>query len=367
MPPRRKAANANVQENERELIAQLQSGSLPAEQKLRLVKGDVPACVPGTCKANNKANPNCLCGWVPAESGYKKKGLWQRETGILSSFGTDPRVNLRGECTEGQVPCGLNNLGNTCYVNTALQCLFMIPSFRRALFEVQPPVADNKIVQHLRSLFLALAFGPQRSADPSAFAQSLKLDHSTQQKCNQQSESSQNSTDFYELALQVKDLPGLIPSLTMNKAKASNKFAFPLVLDMGLVMASVAQDTGHTRTVTGSDGQPVGMYDLAAVLIHKGTSASRGHYVAHIKDEAGMWWRYDDETVTQLGSFPLGEPSDHGSANTAAAASTKGKGGRLTKRGGGKKGSAASSEDPDYGAVEDESEDEVSGVLAFAL
>eukprot|EP00967_Tisochrysis_lutea_P030358 scaffold35646_cov29-Tisochrysis_lutea.AAC.1 len=64
----------------------------------------------------------------------------------------------------------------------------------------------------------------------------------------------------------------------MNKAKASNKFAFPLELDMGLVMASVAQDTGHTRTVTGSDGQPVGMYDLAAVLIHKGASASRGHY-----------------------------------------------------------------------------------------
>ena len=57
----------------------------------------------------------------------------------------------------------------------------MIPSFRRALFEVQPPVADHKVVQHLRSLFLALAFGPQRSVDPAAFAKCLNLDHSTQQ------------------------------------------------------------------------------------------------------------------------------------------------------------------------------------------
>jgi hypothetical protein len=64
----------------------------------------------------------------------------------------------------------------------------------------------------------------------------------------------------------------------MTKAKASNKFAFPLELDMGVVMASVAQDTGHTSMVTGSDGQPVGTYDLAAVLIHKGSSASHGHY-----------------------------------------------------------------------------------------
>jgi len=32
-----------------------------------------------------------------------------------------------------------------------------------------------------------------------------------------------------------------------------------------------------------------------------------------------MWWRYDDETVTQLGSFPLGDPSDHGSSSSTAA------------------------------------------------
>eukprot|EP00983_Pelagomonas_calceolata_P049865 1141694-Pelagomonas_calceolata.AAC.1 len=96
MPPRRKVANADGGQNERELVVKLETGSLPAEQKLRLaLEGSpAPACV-GSCRGN-KTNPNCLCGWVPGESGFKKKGLWQRESGLLSSLGADPRVNIRG-------------------------------------------------------------------------------------------------------------------------------------------------------------------------------------------------------------------------------------------------------------------------------
>jgi ubiquitin carboxyl-terminal hydrolase 48 len=49
-------------------------------------------------------------------------------------------------------------------------------------------------------------------------------------------------------------------------------------------------------------------YDLAAILIHKGTGANSGHYVAHIKDESnGQWWEFDDETVSKLGLHPFGE------------------------------------------------------------
>ncbi len=45
---------------------------------------------------------------------------------------------------------GLNNLGNTCYVNSALQCLFMVPVFRAAVYAMRPPLADEPVLSQLR-------------------------------------------------------------------------------------------------------------------------------------------------------------------------------------------------------------------------
>ena len=54
---------------------------------------------------------------------------------------------------------------------------------------------------------------------------------------------------------------------TMTKVKASDKFRFPLELDLGAYLP---------HSLTGESAQ----YDLTAILIHKGTSASHGHYGA---------------------------------------------------------------------------------------
>ena len=61
-------------------------------------------------------------------------------------------------------------------------------------------------------------------------------------------------------------------------------------------------------------------YELAAILIHKGTSAHHGHYVAHVSlppsDGGGgggaasspwPWWRFDDDGVSPLAGGPAGK------------------------------------------------------------
>lgn len=169
-----------------------------------------------TCKGNPR-RPDCVCGLVPPEGSFRKKGLWRKDAdALLENLGRDPADLKRLARTH---PAGLKNLGNTCYVNAVLQCLFAIPTFRAAVYRLGPgdtndghtndghandghvndghandghandghatatASRDDTVspVKELRRLFASLQCGGRRFADPARFADSLALETGTQQ------------------------------------------------------------------------------------------------------------------------------------------------------------------------------------------
>lgn len=55
-----------------------------------------------------------------------------------------------------------------------------------------------------------------------------------------------------------------------------------------------------------AQAQPPLQYTLTAIILHRGSSASSGHYVSIVKDERlGVWWKYDDDSVTNMGVHPF--------------------------------------------------------------
>ncbi|KAI3431674.1 hypothetical protein D9Q98_004721 [Chlorella vulgaris] len=338
------------------------SGALTTVDVLRVLKADKPCegLYSKSCKGKG-GNPNCLCNLVPAPGGFRRQGLWTKAADVLGTLGPDPAANLREDRSK---PVGLKNLGNTCYVNSVLQCLYANTAFRRAVYALKQPLADEPIVKELRLLFLSMEHGCSDPVDPEPLAKSLNLDHGVQQdgqefmklflslleakfggqadvqgviqalfrgqsgyltvcqSCQQPSDSSARSDSFYEVDVPVKGFRSLQDSLNsmlmpetmegdnqyscercmkkvdatrqlelrclppmlsfslqrfvfdyakMDRVKVSDKFAFPLTLDLAPIMCRPPS--------------PDLVYQLEAIMIHKGGSATQGHYVAHIKLE----------------------------------------------------------------------------------
>ncbi|KAF6259485.1 hypothetical protein COO60DRAFT_1001184 [Scenedesmus sp. NREL 46B-D3] len=185
MPPGRKAKgkqSEGLDANDARLVLQLldRNEQLSLETLLRVFKLGQTSCPPACGTKGSKGskdNPECFHGLMPAEGSFRKKGLWQKEP-VLGQLGYDPADDER----QGpDVPAGLRNLGNTCYVNAAMQFLQAIPEFRHALYVLEPELAEQDVIRQLRDLFIELHFGPRRYVDPEPFANSLQLNHAIQQ------------------------------------------------------------------------------------------------------------------------------------------------------------------------------------------
>jgi len=98
-------------------------------------------------------------------------------------FGVNPEAPLVA------APCGVENLGNTCYLASLLQCLYGNPSFRSHVLSWEPPRQDGSGGQQrgsptmlaLRKMFAEMAHGTRSSVSCEAFALALRLSTSRQQ------------------------------------------------------------------------------------------------------------------------------------------------------------------------------------------
>ncbi|XP_052209579.1 ubiquitin carboxyl-terminal hydrolase 26 isoform X2 [Diospyros lotus] len=174
-------------------------------------------------------------------------------------------------------------------------------------------------------------------------------------KCGKDSEASTNMEDFYELELNVKGLKSLDDSLddylSVEELQGDNQYycescstrvdatrsiklrSLPAVLNFQLKRCVFLPKTTTKKKITSAfnfpgeldmghrlfeNSHPDLIYDLSAVLIHKGSAVNSGHYIAHIKDEnSGQWWEFDDEHVSNLGQHPFGEGSSNSAAKSA--------------------------------------------------
>jgi uncharacterized UBP type Zn finger protein len=86
-----------------------------------------------------------------------------------------------------------------------------------------------------------------------------------------------------------------IRNTTLHRCvQVTDAFSFPESLDLTALVEPLPGGA-EASAAAASDPQ---LFELAAILIHKGAAATGGHYVAHVKHEAtAQWWCFDDMEV----------------------------------------------------------------------
>ncbi|XP_046553615.1 LOW QUALITY PROTEIN: ubiquitin carboxyl-terminal hydrolase 48-like [Haliotis rubra] len=122
------------------------------------------------------------------------------------------------------------------------------------------------------------------------FLKEEKLEGENQYMC-ESCESKQNATRAINLqslppVLNIQLLRFVFDKNTGHKKKINSFVQFPEVLDMSKYLRKP---------------ENTAVYDLTAVLIHRGPSAYSGHYVAHIrKGQQHPWYKFNDEDIEEM-------------------------------------------------------------------
>uniref|UniRef100_A0A8C7YH87 Ubiquitin carboxyl-terminal hydrolase n=1 Tax=Oryzias sinensis TaxID=183150 RepID=A0A8C7YH87_9TELE len=259
-----------------------------------------------------------------------------------------------------ELPCGLTNLGNTCYMNATVQCLRSVPELKTALRRYSGALRSSGanapsqyITAALRDLYETMEKTSSTASLPVRKKVSLQLQTppkqtslvSAHQRLQEEITKMSPSLDRNALYIKSSKLSRLPAYLTVQmvrffykekesvNAKVLKDVKFPLMLDVYELCTTELQEkmlpirskfkevedkklekqpqkvlkkpdaSKETKYDPFSFPDDIGSnnsgyYDLQAVLTHQGRSSSSGHYVAWVKRKDDEWVKFDDDKVS---------------------------------------------------------------------
>ncbi|TNN88219.1 Ubiquitin carboxyl-terminal hydrolase 48 [Liparis tanakae] len=306
---------------------------------------NLPACKRGTCRRNCKGNPNCLNTFVGLtnlgatcyvntflqvwfHNLELRRSLYQCHNSRAEEHNTESEYEPQSICEHLQYLFALLQNSNRKYIDpTGL---------------VKALGLDTGQQQEFSKLFLSLledTLSKQKNPDlQNVIQRQFCGQFSYVTVCNECGRSSALPSRFYELELNIQGNKNLTECVTeflkeekldednryfcescQTKQSATRRIrlhSIPPTLNLQLMRFVFDRLTGHKKKLNtfisfpeqldmgpfleGKQDQKC-VYELSAVLIHRGISAYSGHYIAHVKDaRTGDWYKFNDEEIEKM-------------------------------------------------------------------
>ncbi|KAK0155507.1 Ubiquitin hydrolase B [Merluccius polli] len=226
------------------------------------------------------------------KSAESKSSSWSSSPlSVFYSF--DRSKTQRGQ----EEKLGLPNIGNSCFLNSALQCLYSLPSFcgdiarQEALWS--PQSTSLKLLRYLGELY-------KSRQGQSSYKGKRKLLRSIKRSM---AELNDEYEDYSEQVRHFLTLPRVLVLHVKryhNDGAQLRKVTDAVGIPPLLSLASLVGEQGDAAGMDTEDHSNQTTYRLSGIISHLGESIDTGHYISDIVGENGTGWlTLNDSHVTK--------------------------------------------------------------------